>query len=393
VRATLILLLSGSLAAADPKPSDATPEQQKATALVKQLGDKRYAIREAAAKKLIEMGAEASPALTAGSKSDDEEVRNRSAALLPQAKATEWKRRAAAYLADTDGNLTHDLPLLAEYDKLIGKPSIGSRRLFIEMIKFDADLLATASSNPKAARLAVATQSKALLDTARMGRTNVVVGREGQKELPIGQVSSILFVQALVDKDPVIDRFDGFAPAYLLYNPSVAAAVGAKDIGPTFRALLTEWMKSRPMTDGISVWGFTNLAIRRPIPEAIPQLIRVMKYFNGVPIRSEALAGIEKAGLESAQATLKGMLDDNSSMWDKAVPPEVKPELRDCALAALMRLSGKQPEDYGLTKFKDRWTLRSDDPSERTAIQIYEFKTDELRQKGLKKWRDETAKK
>src|SRR5262245_23161836 len=123
MRATLILLVTAGLAIADPKPGDeGTSEFQKASALVKQLGDKRYAVRESAAKQLVEMGPAAVPALTAGTKSEDEEVRNRSVALLPQAKSAAWKRLAASYLADTQGKQKHELPLLDEWEKLIGKP-------------------------------------------------------------------------------------------------------------------------------------------------------------------------------------------------------------------------------------------------------------------------------
>src|SRR5262249_36397161 len=146
MRAILILVLTSGLAKADPRPGDeGTPEFQKAATLVKQLGYKRYSAREAAAKQLIEMGPAAFPALTAGTKSEDEEVRNRSVALLPQAKAAEWKRRAAAYLADTEGKQKHDLPLLAEWEKLLGKPDAGSRKLLAEMVKTNGDVLQTAS--------------------------------------------------------------------------------------------------------------------------------------------------------------------------------------------------------------------------------------------------------
>src|SRR3954469_13025186 len=94
-----IFLLVASTALADPKPgTEGTPELKQATELVKQLGHARYAVREAAAKKLLELGPAAVPALTAGTESPDEEVRNRSRALLPQARAVEWQRRAAAYL-------------------------------------------------------------------------------------------------------------------------------------------------------------------------------------------------------------------------------------------------------------------------------------------------------
>src|SRR5689334_23669005 len=59
----------------------------------------------------------------------DEEVRTRCTALLPQAKAAGWKKRAEAYLADADGKEKHDLPLLAEWERLVGKPRSEERRV------------------------------------------------------------------------------------------------------------------------------------------------------------------------------------------------------------------------------------------------------------------------
>src|SRR4051794_36997510 len=104
MRAMLLLFGLTTVAWAAPKPGDeGTPEFDKATALVKQLGDKRFAAREAAAKQILEMGGAAVPALLIGAKADDEEIRARSTALLPQAKAAEWRRRADAYLADKEG--------------------------------------------------------------------------------------------------------------------------------------------------------------------------------------------------------------------------------------------------------------------------------------------------
>src|SRR2546423_364882 len=133
MRVTTLLLLSTAVALAGPKPGEeGTPEHARAAELVKQLGHPRYATREAAAKQLVEMGPAAVPALLAGTNAADEEVRTRSIALLPQAKAAEWKRRAEAYLADAEGKQKHDLPLLADWEKVMGKPDAGSRKLFAD---------------------------------------------------------------------------------------------------------------------------------------------------------------------------------------------------------------------------------------------------------------------
>src|SRR5437899_2395962 len=98
MRGILVLFVIAAFAVADP-PADekATAERKKAAELVKQLGHAKYSVREAAAKQLVEMGPNAVAALEEGTKAVDEEVRNRSVALLPQAKSAEWRRRSAAY--------------------------------------------------------------------------------------------------------------------------------------------------------------------------------------------------------------------------------------------------------------------------------------------------------
>src|SRR5262249_39994542 len=229
MRAILILVLTSGLAKADPRPGDeGTPEFQKAATLVKQLGDKRYSAREAAAKQLIEMGPAAFPALTAGTKSEDEEVRNRSIALLPQAKAAEWKRRATAYLADTEGQQKHDLPLRAEWDKMIGKPDVGSRKLFAEMVKTNGELLEKMDADRKAGMTACADRCKIVLAQSRT--------HTGQIKAELGDVAAILFVDTLAParSDWALRAF----PAQLLANPTTVEAIDSADTGPVVRKLL-----------------------------------------------------------------------------------------------------------------------------------------------------------
>src|SRR5687767_4396970 len=117
MHAILFLALGAPAAAPGPRPGEAgTPEFETATALVKQLGHARYAVREAAARRLVEMGEAAVPALRGGARSTDEEVRTRCATLIPEVRAAEWARRAVAYRADAEGTRKHDLPLLADWE-------------------------------------------------------------------------------------------------------------------------------------------------------------------------------------------------------------------------------------------------------------------------------------
>ena len=151
MRAIALLLLSAlSLPAADPAPA---ATDKLAADLVKQLGSPKYAVREAAARKLLNLGSAAVTALRFGLASPDEEVRSRCETLLPKAQAAEWARRADAYLAATDAMRPRDLPLLAEYEAVIGKDKMdaGARELFAEMVRTNGDLLEKVAEAPKLA--------------------------------------------------------------------------------------------------------------------------------------------------------------------------------------------------------------------------------------------------
>ena len=185
MRVTLLLLLLPATLLSAPKPGDVgTPEYRAATELVQELGNARFNVREAAAKKLREMGGAAIPALIAGIKSTDEEVRNRSTTLLPQVQAIAWSRRADAFLADSDGKLKHDLPLLAEWGKLAGKLDAGSRKLFADMIRANGSLFELTATDRAAAVAALTVRSAVLLDTAR--------AKGKQIEAPTANVAALL---------------------------------------------------------------------------------------------------------------------------------------------------------------------------------------------------------
>jgi hypothetical protein len=382
VRATLLLLLVPAVGLAAPKPGDdGTPEYRAAADLVRQLGDPKFAAREAAARKLVDMGAAAVPALRAGTASADEEVRSRSVALLPQAQAVGWKRRADAFLADPTGK--HDLPLMAEWEKLAGKPDAGSRALYADMVKGGGPLMELAATDRRAAVAALAAQSKKLLDSMRV-RGKVV-------EVPAGDIAAVLFVQAVLKDSPdATGSADRREPLYLLSNPSVAAALGARDTGPAFRLLVVAWIDSRPAEETMSALYFTLLTHRRPFAEADPVLIRLATRHKSAQIRWVALEALGKSGTKVAVNKLTELLTDTATMYDDVGGKDSPQQVRDCALAALVNGSGKKPVDYGLTSYMSAnfWFGGTADG---IALHLCGFKSAADRDAGFKKWRAEAA--
>lgn len=374
-------MLFAAVGVAGPNPGEeGTPEFQKAAALVKQLGDKRYATREAAAKQLIEMGPAAVPALTAGTKSEDEEVRNRSVALLPQAKAAAWKRRAAVYLADTEGKQKHDLPLVDEWEKLIGKPDAGARRLFAEMVKTNGEMLDKATDRRVATTTCTA-RCKVVLAQAR--------GPKGQIKAEIGDVAAILFVDTLV---PTRSDWSTRAfPAQLLANPTAAETVGDADMGPAFRHLVVKWMQAREKNDPTAGQQFALFARKKPFAEAAPALIKLAKDKTAdvFTVRVLAIEALGKVGGKDAAAALADLVPETTNLFGGG---EDQIRVGDVALAASLTMHGKKLSDFGMhNNFGIGFS--AGDGDEPISITLHGFQNQGAREKAVKKWKEEVVEK
>jgi hypothetical protein len=381
MRATLILVLTAGLAFADPKPGEeGTAEFQKAAALVKQLGDKRYATREAAAKQLVEMGPAAVPALTAGTKSEDEEIRNRSIALLPQAKAAEWKRRAAAYLADTEGKQKHELPLLAEWEKLFGKPDAGSRKLFAEMVRTNGEMLEKAEDRRSAAA-ACAARCKVVLSQARSPK--------GQIKAEVGDVAAILFVDTLVPKRS--DWTTRAFPAQLLANPTTVETISDADTGPVFRRLVAKWMEARDKNDPTAAQQFALLARKKAFAEAAPILIKLAKDKSAdiFSVRLLAIEALGKVGGKDAAAALAELVPEKTNLFGGGQETN---SLGDVALAASITMHGKKLSEFGMNN-NFGIGFSSGDGEEPISLTIPGFQNPAAREKAVKKWKEEVVEK
>jgi hypothetical protein len=384
MRSAIVLLLTAAVAVADPKPApEGTPEHEKATDLVKQLGHPRFAVREAAAKKLLEMGGAAIPALTAGTKAADEEVRTRSAALLPQVRAAEWKKRADAYLADTAGKQKHDLPLLAEFEKAVGKPTPESRKLFAEMLRANGELLYRAATDPNSVAAAIRTRCRTLASLAGAGQK--------QSKADVGDLAALFFVHARIGKESAHWSSDEH-PAHLLANPGLAEGIESKDVGPALRRVLVHWADTRPRQD-LTAHQFFALAVRnKPFPEAVPVLARLAKdkTASGINVRALAMEALGKVGDTDAKAALEGLLNDSTSLFQGFANRDFV--VGDCAFAALLTAHKKNPTDYEMTG-EFIVGFRFTGQGQIVRVTLHTFPSDEARQKGLQKWKDEAKKK
>jgi hypothetical protein len=378
MRTSLLLLLSATCAMSEPKPGDEGKAAYKnALELVKQLGSTQFAAREAAAKKLIEMDEGAIPALMEGAKSDDEEVRTRSITLLAQAKAAYWKRRAATYLADTEGKQEHDLPLLAEWRKVMGKRDATNCNLFAEMVKTNGEFLAEVASDKKKSTTVCAARCTMVLSKVQTPK--------GQLKVELGDLAAVLFVDTLA---PVgIDRESRDVPVDLLKNPGLIEALHASEKGLALRKLLVQWVEVQPGVVPAANERFADLVRRKPFPEAVPVLVKLAKdkaprtlTHRLLAVQALGAVGGKDAGAALVELSANSNLMFVGDMWKDYWEG-------DSALAASLLMHGKKTKDYELIGSKQHFFPALGE--EKIPIDVYGFPNADARARAIKKWKEE----
>jgi hypothetical protein len=372
--------------AADVPPGDRpSPDHQRAVELVKQLGHPRFAVRESAGKKLIELGESAVAALQDGTQSDDLEIRYRSGAVLGLLKDETWSRRSAAYVAGRESKGSRDLPLLAEWEKVVGSADPASRRFFADMLQMNGELFELTAASPARARFGLSSKCSQLSRDARM--TLSPRGSYWPSLVPIHahDVAAVLFVQTVVDRNRTSDMPVDIAPSLLLRTPFAGAATEDEEIGRVFRLLINAWIQSRPLTDHHAAFALTETAVLYPLPETIPQLVRIIKddHWLSQAVRWQAIAGIERVGNARAIEALEELLTDPLPI---AAGRGGIIQVRDCALGCLVNLKGKDPSEYGLTETIEWRVTGYNYSGSGTTTRLYGFANSEARVVAFGKW-------
>ncbi|MCE9530750.1 MAG: hypothetical protein K8T89_06445 [Planctomycetes bacterium] len=377
------LLLSGSyLMAAETvtmKPAP-TPESLKAIELVRDLGDARYKVRDEAARELKKLGRHAKAALLDGMKSTDPEVWNHCAQLLPEVMALDLKARVDGFLADADGKLKHDLPMMDSYQKLVGNDA-PSRKLYADMVKTNAAFLEACEQAPKLAGEKYAIRAQEL-------QQHLFGPWSGTGARPQLQASDLapLF---LIGADPVMTK--GIVTAnninpvsnFLWQQPFQNALRNGEQAVP-FRKLFFAWAENRNDINSIS--QTLSVIQNMNLKEGIDFAVKVMKMKDlQIWTRAQALTCVGKMGGKEHLAAMEAMLEDKTQVtniqWNNV---NISTQINDIALAMAIHLSGQKHNEYGFDALQSQ-------PGLLWAYHYLGFSTDEKRKVAYKKYADWSA--
>jgi hypothetical protein len=331
-------------AAAPSGPSDQTEtaDSREISALVRQLGDPTYAVRQRATKRLIELGIITQPLLTQALEDDDAEVRSRAGQVLAQVVEADFHLRLEAFTNDLEGRQQHTLPCWGRFSHVFGQDKI-SRMLFVEMQRSEPAMLEALDTNPKLAGelfvMRIQSIRQSLQFPARDGT--------GPPTISLGTVCSLLMVSAA--EGVTVSDQDAMQLSALIKQPTFQRNLSANLESGILKKMLGAWIvhnsSSALARDNLS------LAFTFDLKEGLDLAVKLLANDGrGQPpaIRHDALLTVGRFGNHTHIGLVEPLLKDNDFCAPQQGNDERQPQIRDVALAVLIHLSGQELKDYGL---------------------------------------------
>ena len=368
--------------------------------LVKQLGSADFAAREAAHAALRKLGPKAEPALKAGLKSDDPEVRARAAKLLTEIRADALDALAKTF--DPVAENPSDHPIWKRF-KAIAGDSRASRDLFARIIANKKWLrtLDNAEADPAAAghvyRVGIAEMFRDfdkdpaksppwpcdrpeevayLLLLGSYPDNNPPAKLTGDEICPTSLRNTDFLGRGIIHGEGQITHANGLSLGLdgkiRFFNaPEIVGAAGTDRV---FAKLFAAWLARRDPSSEVVPRGFR---IAAGLPEVLP-LARHYAANDFEPKRevppNATIAALELVAQLGTKADLPlferhfgdktnvAAVDkpraDGARDYYRPAPVTDTTQLRDVALGLALLLHGASPEDFGFVVRKDTFTQK-----------------------------------
>lgn len=362
-------------------PERTAPDQEKAVALVRQLGSEEYTVRQQAYQELARLGRTAEAALQRGLQDDAAEVRRQCERLLVLARRSEAEATLDAFLKKPDERLLHKLAAWPRFSKVFAAEP-EARALFVEMYSAELPLLEGLDKNPKEVGVQMMERCRQLQQQLSQLRS------AGEFVASRGTVAALLF---LATEDRVASNLSAVnILCSLLYQPGPTQWL--KDSAGA-RQLLVQLAEkhSDPTTQQQLLYLFGNLRLREGLDWTV-QVVRARQTpeFN----RGLAMSLIGCLGREEHLAVLEPLLSNPAQVTQiNFGRGQSSVQVRDVALAMIIQLHGQDPGQFGFNDIRNQG-VTNPVPGTRPYYWPYfcGFPDNTARETATQKWKEFTAK-
>jgi len=369
--------VSATASQKSPRAGSIKPEPKHIPILVRKLGDKSYATREAATRALSQIGVPTKAALLEALKDPDAEIRYRAKLVLAEVLEADWRNRLEDFVADTKGVREHDLPGWERYRKTVGD-GVNARRLFADMQRLEPGLLEASEMGAEYTGDAIVSRCQQIQDARRQP------GRSADRVIPMGSIAALLFVSSQEDV-PVTTQAVANLTNFCYEQDFRKAVTGADVATSPMKKLLADWVSRSFDGDSTSTYQTMMLALQFNMREAIAPALVILKDGGTAPhMRQYAVLVVGRFGGPEHIALLEPLLEDSAvcaqqQMTANKVVTIVETQIRDVVLAVMVHLSNQKLPDFGFAR------------AQANAMVLYNtaslgFAKSEDREAALRKW-------
>jgi hypothetical protein len=310
--------------------------------LVRQLGSPKFAERERASRELVTLGIAAKDALTAAANDpDDAELRARARGLLAIVRESDFRNRLEAFSADFDGRRKQSLPGWQRFAALLGD-SHQARRLFVEMARAEPDLLEAYAEGGKATDKVLDERCRELVE-----EFSQVSSREAL--FPLGTLASLLLIGS-AEEVTVDEQLAAQLYTSMIYQPTFSKNARGGPWSAMLKKLLGLWIV-KDSNPGATMHNLVFAASYDLKAEGLTVAGKILASETPTPQhRQFALLAIGRLGGKEHIETVEKFLSDetNCGAIQLTSPPrQIDVQVRDTALAVLIRLTDQRARDYG----------------------------------------------
>jgi hypothetical protein len=371
-----VIKIVDSASASSPEASDSGDGVRH---WIGQLNHDAYALRQAAAEKLLQAGASAREPLLALVEDPDPETRAAARRLVALIDRTEFERRLDAFASDVDGSKGLSLPGWEQFRDSAGSDP-AARSLFVEMQRQEGPMLSAA--------FGVATKPVAQLWEERLMRLvqwQPTIDNRNPAP-PLGSCAALLFLGTVKDVEGS-DR-GALLVEHLIQRPPLRDSLQVGNYRAAIRRLVVGWILNCPNENEALLGRRINLASINELQEALPLALAVVrgdeKYASVQPMtKAAALLLVGQFGSREHIDAVEPLLADSTVCMPRvsqAPGQTANVQIRDVALVVLTTLTDQRPADYGYVHARMQ------------AQQVYHLQTlhvatDEQRVSAVAKWR------
>jgi hypothetical protein len=375
-----------------PDVAGQTPSSPGAIeALVHQLGDQVYKVREEAAEKLVRMGHEAEPALKRGLRDADPEVRRRCEQLLPLAHRGE--ARIVEFLRDDDGG--NELPGWRRFTGIVAAGR-AARVFFADMWRADPDLMEAAGKHKRGVGSLWARRchemNRKLLPLLQVPRG--MQGAAAKSLVSDAQLGALLYVAS--DRDVLFAMYPAFELSTVL-RLDERLRERDESRAQLLRKLCVPVVLGQhgevclPETAQVDLVCRLRISMEFAFPEGISLARKALEGQTGNPeTRATAAAALAKLGGCAHLPIVEAMLEDDAELR-RAVPRDLGSsgpdtfQVRDIALAMVVYVTGQKHSEYGFVNAEQKEFQLFDSVLGYAAVG---FADDAARRRAMAKWKE-----